>query len=119
TRIVVVLDIGAGTNDIAAFDFDESIDPPSLNEIKEARQCSALAGDEIDRILIEMLMRKSGGGYQREEEVRVLRAAILTARDLKKELFRDGKCSLKMGWKTVSVGAKEFAEDQNFRSYQM
>ncbi len=35
------------TNDMAAFDFDESVEPPSLSEVKEARQCSALAGDEI------------------------------------------------------------------------
>ncbi len=120
TRFVVVLDIGAGTNDIAAFDFDESLDPPSLSEVKEARQCSALAGDEMDRILIEMLMRKSGGNERnKDENVRVLRAAILNARELKKELFRTGKCSLKMGWKTVTVGAKEFSEDQNFRSYQI
>src|SRR5690606_6573766 len=48
TRFVIVLDIGAGTNDMAAFDFDESVEPPSLSEIKEARQCSALAGDEVD-----------------------------------------------------------------------
>lgn len=122
TRLVVVLDIGAGTNDIAAFDFDETVDPPSLSEVKEARQCSALAGDEVDRILIELLMRKSKTGPNdraKEDDLRVLRAAILTARDLKKELFRTGKCSLKMGWKTVVVGAKEFSEDQNFRAYQI
>lgn len=119
-RLVVVLDIGAGTNDIAAFDFDESCDPPSLSEVKEARQCSALAGDEVDRILIEIIMRKCGAGERnKEENVRVLRAAILTARDLKKELFRTGKCSLRMGWKTVTVVAKEFAEDPNFRAYQV
>jgi molecular chaperone DnaK (HSP70) len=120
TRFVVVLDIGAGTNDIAAFDFDESVEPPALSEVKEARQCSALAGDEIDRILIEMLLHKSAGGDRsRIDDARILRAAILTARDLKKELFRIGKCSLKMGWKTVTVVAKEFAENPNFRAYQV
>src|SRR5690606_29180657 len=48
-RFVMVVDIGAGTTDIAAFHFDESVMPPALTEVKEARQCSALAGDEIDR----------------------------------------------------------------------
>ncbi len=60
TRFVMVFDMGAGTTDIAAFEFDERSDPPSLTEVKQARQCSALAGDEIDRILIEMFMRKRG-----------------------------------------------------------
>ena len=32
---------------------------------------------------------------------------------------KQGKCGLKMGWKTVVVAAKEFAENPNFRSYQV
>lgn len=118
TRFVVVLDIGAGTTDIAAFDFDESVDPPSLTEVKEARQCSALAGDEIDRILIDILLRKAGVERGKEEEIRILRAARLNARELKKEMFRTGKCSLKLGWRTITLKAQDLSEDQNFRTYQ-
>lgn len=118
TRLVMVLDIGAGTMDIAAFDFDESVEPPSLSEVSQARQCSALAGDEVDRILIDLLMRRSGIEKGKEEALRTIRIARLAARDLKKDLFRDGKCSLKLGWKTITITAKDFAEDQNFRTYQ-
>jgi hypothetical protein len=118
TRIVVVLDIGAGTNDIAAFDFDESVEPPSLTEITEARQCSALAGDEIDRILIELMLRKAGFDRNNPDDIRTLRAARLTARELKKDIFRHGKCTMRVGRKTINVIAKELAEDPNFRTYQ-
>jgi molecular chaperone DnaK len=118
SRFVMVLDIGAGTTDIAAFDFDQSVDPPALSEVKEARQCSALAGDEIDRIIIDLILRKSGAERGKEEAVRILRAARLTARELKKEIFRSGRCMLKLGWKTITIRAQDLAEDQNFRTYQ-
>lgn len=117
TRFVLVFDIGAGTTDIAAFDFDESFDPPALTEIKEARLCSALAGDKIDRILIELLMRKRGVSNQ-EEDHRFVRASTLFARTLKRELFAQGRCSVKDGWKTTVIKLSDLYEDQKFQEYQ-
>lgn len=118
-RFVMVVDIGAGTTDIAAFEYDDRSEPPSLEEIKEARQCSGLAGDEIDRILIELIYRKRSGGQKSpEEEQRLLRIARLAARELKQELFTQGRCSLKAGWFATTIRAEELAEDQQFRAYQ-
>jgi molecular chaperone DnaK (HSP70) len=119
TRFVMVLDIGAGTTDIAAFDFDERSDPPSLTEIQEARQCSALAGDEIDRILLEMFWRKRGPGNERnqQEEAHLLRAARLAARQLKQELFSQGKCAMKQGWFATTVKIEDLRDDPQFREY--
>jgi molecular chaperone HscA len=117
TRFVLVFDMGAGTVDFAAFEFDETTNPPALSEIKEARQCSALAGDEIDRILIELFVRKRGGEKSRDEELRNLRTAKLTARDMKKELFATGKTALKGGWFGTVVRLNELMEDPNFRTY--
>jgi molecular chaperone DnaK len=117
TRFVLVFDMGAGTTDIAAFDFDESTDPPSLTELKEARQCSALAGDEIDRILLDLHLRKRGRGKSREEDASFMRTARLNARELKKDLFLEGKCTFKDGWKSTTIKAIELAEDQNFRNF--
>jgi molecular chaperone DnaK (HSP70) len=109
--------MGAGTVDIAAFEFDERSEPPALTEIKEARQCSALAGDEIDRILVELYLRKRGGEKNREDELKLLRTCVLSARELKRELFTTGKCSLKTGWMATTIRAQELMEDTNFRTY--
>lgn len=117
TRYVMVFDMGAGTVDIAAFEFDESTEPPALSEVKEARQCSALAGDEIDRILAELYMRKRGGEKSREDELRIKRTIVLAIRDLKRELFTTGKCSLKTGWMATTIRANDLMEDPNFRTY--
>ncbi|MDX2234844.1 MAG: Hsp70 family protein [Hyphomonadaceae bacterium] len=118
TRFVVVFDMGAGTTDLAAFDFNETTEPPSLTEITEARQCSALAGDEVDRILIEALLKKRGARESSVEEARFLRASRLAARDLKREIFTTGRCSLKEGWRTTSLHISELLTDPNFRGFQ-
>lgn len=117
TRFVMVFDMGAGTTDIAAFDFDERADPPSLSEIKEARHASALAGDEIDRILIELMLRKANVRRGEEEEIKIRRIARLAGRELKRELLATGKCSLRLGWRTISVRASDLMEDERFRQY--
>ncbi len=117
TRFVMVFDMGAGTTDIAAFDFDESTDPPSLTEIKEARQCSALAGDTIDGILLDLYLRKRGGGRSREETASFMRQARLDAREQKRELFQEGKCTFKDGWKSITIRAEDVMEDENFRKF--
>jgi molecular chaperone DnaK (HSP70) len=115
TRFCMVFDMGAGTTDIAAFEFDESIDPPMLSEIKEARQCSALAGDEIDRILIGLLFRKRGQGQF--DEQRALRSTRLSARELKRQLFTQGRCAIKNGWIATTIKIEDLQQDPSFRQY--
>lgn len=115
TRFVMVFDMGAGTTDIAAFDFDETSDPPSLTEVKPARQCSALAGDEIDRIIVELILRKR---HAKDDDSRAMRSLKLAAREMKKELFATGKCQLKNGWISTTINAKDLADDEQFRGYQ-
>ncbi len=116
TRFVLVFDMGAGTTDIAAFEFDETVDPPALSEIKEARQCSALAGDEIDRILIGLLFRKRGQTNS-EDQQRALRSTRLSARDLKRDLFAQGRCALRNGWIATTIKIGDMQEDPQFRQY--
>jgi molecular chaperone DnaK (HSP70) len=117
TNHVIVFDMGAGTTDIAAFEFDDRTMPPSLSEIQEARQCSALAGDEIDRIVIDLMLRKAGLRKGEEEEVKVARIARLAGRSLKQELIHTGKCSLKLGWRTLNLRAEDLQQDERFRAY--
>ena len=118
TNFVLVFDIGAGTTDVAAFEFDDRTNPPALTEITDARQCSGLAGDEIDRILIELYFRKRGGDQGQAEEQRVLRMFKLSARELKQQLFAHGKIILRTGWITTTIKLSDLTEDPQFREYQ-
>ncbi len=116
TRFVYVFDMGAGTTDIAAFDFNEEVFPPTLEEIHEARQSCNLAGDEIDRILVDLIMAKRGA-RQHEEDIRLKRTLRLHARAMKRVLFAEGKCTVKDGWKTTTVRVADLTEDEQFRAF--
>ena len=116
TRFVYVFDMGAGTTDIAAFDFNEEVFPPTLEEIHEARQSCHLAGDEIDRILVDLIMAKRGA-RQHEEDLRLKRTLRLHARAMKRVLFAEGKCTVKDGWKTTTVRVQDLTEDEQFRAF--
>jgi hypothetical protein len=116
TRFVLVFDMGAGTTDIAAFDFNEDAFPPTLEEIQEARQSCHLAGDEIDRILVDLIMAKRGARNY-EEDMRLKRTLKLHARAMKKVLFAEGKCTVKDGWKTTTVRVADLTEDEQFRAF--
>jgi molecular chaperone DnaK (HSP70) len=115
-RVVMVIDMGAGTTDIAAFEFDERTNPPALSEIKSARQCSALAGDEIDRLLIGAFVRKRGFSGP-DDQARFLRNARLTARPLKHEFFAEGHATLRDGRRSISLRAQELSDDPNFKKF--
>lgn len=116
-RFVVVFDMGAGTTDIAAFEFDERADPPIMSEIADARQCSRLAGDEIDHILIDMLVRKRGAKDNTVEKSRFQRTARIMARPLKRDLFATGKCTVNEAWRTTTLTQEELYEDPAFLNF--
>jgi molecular chaperone HscA len=115
-RFVFVFDMGAGTTDIAAFDFNETVEPPTLNEIQEARQSIPLAGDEIDRILVDLMMQKRGA-TNRDDDIRLKRMLRLHARGLKKALFVEGKCVVKDPRKTTALRLQDLAEEPQFRDF--
>ncbi|HRO02494.1 MAG TPA: Hsp70 family protein, partial [Terricaulis sp.] len=116
TRFMFVFDMGAGTTDIAAFDFNEDAFPPTLEEITEARQSCNLAGDEIDRIMVDLIMAKRGA-RNHEEDMRLKRTLKLHARAMKKVLFTEGKCTVKDGWKTTTIRVQDLTEDEQFRGF--
>ncbi|MET0183691.1 MAG: Hsp70 family protein [Caulobacterales bacterium] len=118
SNFVFVLDMGAGTTDFAAFEFNEHSDPPMMDEIKEARQCSLLAGDAIDRALAAFHLRKSGTSQSVQEDEHYLRAVRLKARLAKEALFSTGKCTLSHKGKSTQIRLQDLAEDEGFRQLQ-
>ena len=116
TRFVLVFDMGAGTTDFAAFDFNEDAFPPTLEEIHDARQSCNLAGDEIDRVLVDLIMAKRGA-RNHEDDMRLKRTLKLHARAMKKVLFTEGKCTVKDGWKTTTVRVSDLTEDEQFLAF--
>ncbi|MGE0532917.1 MAG: Hsp70 family protein [Hyphomonadaceae bacterium] len=115
--LVLVIDMGAGTTDIAAFERDTAIAPSKLAEITAANQCCSLAGDELDNILIDLFVR-SGGKRGLAAEDRLWRAVKLSARSLKQDLFQRGESSFRdRSKKRIRITRAALEKDPSFRAF--
>lgn len=111
---LLVIDIGAGTTDFAGF--ESNGDGRTLSEITEARQWCALAGDEIDNIVMELFMRASGGGGM-DAKGHLWRALRLAAQDLKREIFVKGKAVFEHGPRRITVRREALMNDASFKAF--
>lgn len=116
--LVLVIDMGAGTTDIAAFVRDAAVAPAKLAEIEESNQCCSLAGDELDNILIELMVR-AGGRRALAAEDRLWRGVKLQARALKHDLFERGEAVFRdQKNKRIRLKRSAFERDPAFRAYR-
>lgn len=114
---VLVIDMGAGTTDIAAFERDAAMAPTRLSEIPASNQCCPLAGDELDNILIDLFVR-SGGKRGLAAEDRLWRAVKLSARSLKHDLFQRGESVFRdRSKKRIKVTRGAIEKDPSFRAF--
>ncbi|MCA8886396.1 MAG: hypothetical protein KDA35_07215 [Hyphomonadaceae bacterium] len=114
---VLVIDMGAGTTDIAAFERDVAVAPSKLAEIALSNQCCPLAGDELDNILIDLFVR-SGGRRGLAAQDRLWRAVKLSARSLKHDLFERGESVFRdRTKKRIRVTRGGLERDPSFRAF--
>lgn len=113
---VLVIDMGAGTTDIAGFERDTAASPSGLVEVAGANQCCLLAGDELDNILIDLLVR-SGGQADLDVEDRLWRAVKLSAKALKRDLFEKGESAFKDRKTRLRLTRDALERDASFRAY--
>jgi len=89
--LVLVVDIGAGTSDMSLYRLH--VDPEkgvsSGVEAGDSSRVLTEAGNHLDRILIELIVRKSGITSEDPVWVNVRGALELQIRDLKETLFND------------------------------
>ncbi len=112
---LMIFDIGAGTTDICAF---QRVDK-TFTEIKSARRTIPLAGDEVDKVLISMLSERAAKtrlGSQ-EAELRFWQKVSADSRQLKRELFADGVCSVPFEGTTITVALAELERDPQFKAF--
>jgi molecular chaperone HscA len=115
-RFVLVVDMGAGTTDIAGFEMDADDDNHRAIDIEGSQRCSSLAGDELDFILIDHFAR-ARGSLKPEAATELWRALRLCMADLKRDLFARGKAAFKDDKRKVSVSRDALLHDASFRAY--
>lgn len=116
TDRLLVMDIGAGTTDIAGFSLHSTGTINALTEIKAARACASLAGDEVDTAVVDQMLRRSGVSSA-EGKARVWRALRLSARDLKRDLLETGKCWLKVDGRKIVMNRDALMKDPAFKDF--
>lgn len=113
---MLVIDMGAGTTDIAGFACAPGEDGPILAEIVGARQSCGLAGDEIDQIMVDLMIEKFKL-KRRDDQAMLWRSLGLSARALKRDLFLNGKCSFQFGGVSRTLQLKEFMRARRFKEF--
>lgn len=114
-RFSLVVDMGAGTTDIAGFEADES-EARSLTEIVGARQCCSLAGDEIDQIIVALLLPKLNLRAQ-AAQAGAWRSLRLAARGLKSDLFATDRCVFQHHGRKATLKRSEILEAPQFKDF--
>jgi molecular chaperone HscA len=115
-RFVLVVDMGAGTTDIAGFEMADNYNGGQANDIEGSQRCSSLAGDELDYILIDRFAR-SQGEMKPEVAGEVWRDLRLSMAALKREVFIHGKATFKQYKRKFSVSRDALLNDASFRAY--
>jgi len=104
-KLCLVIDVGAGTTDIALFMVMPGpkafpVSPPSGISLP-------LAGNEIDRLLLDSLVAQAGAIPAKRDQAKS--SLALRIRPAKEELFREGRLELSVpGLQTLSMQRDEF-----------
>lgn len=114
---VVVFDMGAGTTDMTAFECLGEGASRVMKEIAQARQTSALACDEVDKIIVARMSAKAKGEKRRGARKQFWRRLSTRARRLKEALFRDGQCEAVYEGQKITLKLAEFMHDRNFIAF--
>lgn len=118
--LTMVIDVGAGTSDISLFRIH--VDPANGKnqaiEIEGAARGISLAGNHLDRMLIELIVKKSGTTKEDPMWINVRSALELEIRQLKETLFNEGSVYVSLlNSKDVEIQLSEFLELEPVRRF--
>jgi len=110
---LVILDIGAGTTDIAGL-----LRVPvrgNVRVIRSARRTIDIAGDSFDAALMHLVLAKAKMFRSRSDRSALWRSLLPHVRDLKEELFEKGAAKIVFRKSTITCTAKELHANPQFK----
>ena len=111
--LILVVDVGAGTSDLSLYriHFDPKTKQNVAREIEDSSRGLTEAGNYLDRMLIELIIKKSGIKSDDPMWINVRGALELQIRDLKESLFNDEFVFVSlMNGTEVDIELSEFLE---------
>jgi molecular chaperone DnaK (HSP70) len=109
----IVIDMGAGTTDIAAVARDAS----ALVELQGARVTLTRAGDFIDRVLLNLAIEGNSSIKTQAQRAEVWRALMRSIRDIKESLFAERRAAIRHGGRTIVINLRDLERDKDFKQF--
>jgi molecular chaperone DnaK (HSP70) len=110
---LIVVDMGAGTTDIAAIVRQGN----AGEELTEARVTLKQAGDFIDRVIANMVLEANGWARTPAQQAELWRLLMMHMRDIKESLFLDGRAMLRHSERAIMIAMRDVERDKDFREF--
>jgi len=110
---LIVVDVGAGTTDIAAMARASG----RVQELPEARVTLKQAGDFIDRIIANMIIEATKSARTPDQQAALWRDLMRSMRDIKESLFLDGRALIRGDQRTINIAMRDVDRDRDFREF--
>jgi molecular chaperone DnaK (HSP70) len=110
---MIVVDMGAGTTDIAAI----ARIGGRMEELPQARVTLKQAGDFIDRVIANIVLESSAWARTPEQQSVLWRLLMRHMRDIKESLYVDGRAMLRHDKRTVGLSLRDVEKDRDFRDF--
>jgi molecular chaperone DnaK (HSP70) len=110
---MIVVDMGAGTTDIAAL---ARLGPRAF-ELPEARVTLKQAGDFIDRVIANRVLDTAKWARSREQKTELWTVLMRQIGDIKETIFADGRATLRNQGRSISLSQRDIEQDRDFREF--
>lgn len=110
---LVVVDMGAGTTDIAAL----ARSGGELEDLPEARVTLKQAGDFLDRVVANIVLDSNKWAREPEQQSELWRLLMAHMRDIKESLFHDGRAVLRHEGRAINVAMRDIERDKDFKAF--
>jgi molecular chaperone DnaK (HSP70) len=110
---LIVVDMGAGTTDIAAL---ARLGPRTI-ELPEARVTLKQAGDFIDRIIANRVLESASWARRIDQKSELWAVVMRRMGDIKETIFADGRATLRHNGRNISLSMRDIERDADFRAF--
>ncbi|MBC7767582.1 MAG: rod shape-determining protein [Phycisphaerales bacterium] len=110
---LIVVDMGAGTTDIAAL---ARVGARTI-ELPEARVTMKQAGDFIDRIIANLVIENASWARSKDDQSELWNVLMRQMRDIKESVFADGRATLRHRGKNITLSMRDIERDADFKAF--
>ncbi|MGD9979764.1 MAG: hypothetical protein AB7H66_13450 [Hyphomonadaceae bacterium] len=109
----IVVDMGAGTTDIAAL---ARIGARTI-QLPEARVTLKQAGDFIDRVVANRVLEQAKWAHKQQQKVELWTVLMRQIGDIKETIFADGRATLRNQGRSITLSLRDVERDPDFKAF--